>query len=123
MKNAITVGLEMKARGEHLAGIRIDSGDLAWNAKKARAMLDGRPFTDTGVVLSNDLDEFAIKSIRDSGAKVASWGVGTRWLPLTISQRAWRRIQTGGKAHEGWRMGTLCQSYGAEFQANCSRNS
>lgn len=78
MKNAITVGLEMKARGEHLAGIRIDSGDLAWNAKQARAMLDEAGLVDTGVVLSNDLDEFAIKSIRDSGAKVASWGVGTK---------------------------------------------
>ena len=78
MKNAITVGLEMKARGEHLAGIRIDSGDLAWNAKQARAMLDEAGLTDTGVVLSNDLDEFAIKSIRDSGAEVASWGVGTK---------------------------------------------
>ena len=67
--------------------------------------------TDTGVVLSNDLDEFAIKSIRDSGAKVASGA----WAPVGYRLRsasAWRRIQTGGKAHEGWRMGTLCQSYG-----------
>lgn len=78
LKNAITVGLEMKARGEHLAGVRIDSGDLAWLAKQARAMLDEAGLTDTGVVLSNDLDEFAIKSILDSGAQVASWGVGTK---------------------------------------------
>ena len=40
IRNAITVGLEMRARGEHLAGIRIDSGDLAWLAKMARRMLD-----------------------------------------------------------------------------------
>ena len=40
VKNAITVGLEMRARGERLAGIRIDSGDLAWLAKMARRMLD-----------------------------------------------------------------------------------
>ncbi len=78
LKNAITVGLEMKARGEHLAGIRIDSGDLAWRAHQAREMLDEAGLTDTGVVLSNDLDEYSIKSIRDSGAKVASWGVGTK---------------------------------------------
>ena len=78
IKNAITVGLEMRERGERLSGIRIDSGDLAWNAKQARAMLDEAGLVDTGVVLSNDLDEFAIKSIRDSGAKVASWGVGTK---------------------------------------------
>lgn len=78
LKNAITVGLEMKERGQHLAGIRIDSGDLAWRAKQARAMLDEAGLTDTGVVLSNDLDEFTIKSIRESGAQVASWGVGTK---------------------------------------------
>ena len=78
LKNAITVGLEMKERGEHLAGVRIDSGDLAWNAKLARKMLDEAGLTKTGVVLSNDLDEYTIKSILDSGAQVASWGVGTK---------------------------------------------
>lgn len=78
LKNAITVGLEMKGRGERLIGVRIDSGDLSWRAKQARAMLDEAGLTDTGVVLSNDLDEFTIKSIRDSGAQVASWGVGTK---------------------------------------------
>lgn len=78
IKNAITVGLEMKARGQKLSGIRIDSGDLAWRAKEARAMLDEVGLTETGIVLSNDLDEYTIKSIRDSGAQVASWGVGTK---------------------------------------------
>lgn len=80
LKNAITVGLEMKERGEHLTGVRIDSGDLAWHAKLARKMLDEAGLTDTGVVLSNDLDEFTIKSILDSGAQVASWGVGTKMV-------------------------------------------
>lgn len=70
----------MKERGEHLTGVRIDSGDLAWHAKLARKMLDEAGLTDTGVVLSNDLDEFTIKSILDSGAQVASWGVGTKMV-------------------------------------------
>lgn len=78
MKNAITVGLEMKARGEHLAGIRIDSGDLAWLAKMARRMLDEAGLDDCGIVLSNDLDEYTIQSILDEGAPVSSWGVGTK---------------------------------------------
>lgn len=78
LRNAITVGLEMKERGERLNGVRIDSGDLSWRAKQARRMLDEAGLTDTGVVLSNDLDEYTIKSIRDSGAQVASWGVGTK---------------------------------------------
>ncbi|HIW76931.1 MULTISPECIES: nicotinate phosphoribosyltransferase [Gordonibacter] len=78
VKNAITVGLEMRERGERLAGIRIDSGDLAWLAKMARRMLDEAGLTDCGIVLSNDLDEYTIQSIHDEGAQVMSWGVGTK---------------------------------------------
>ncbi|MEE0844689.1 MAG: nicotinate phosphoribosyltransferase [Eggerthellaceae bacterium] len=76
--NAIAVGLEMRERGEHLTGIRIDSGDLAWLAKMARRKLDAAGLTDCGIVLSNDLDEYTIQSIHDEGAQVASWGVGTK---------------------------------------------
>ena len=76
--NAITVGLEMRERGERLTGIRIDSGDLAWLAKMARRKLDAAGLEDCGIVLSNDLDEHTIQSIRDEGAQVASWGVGTK---------------------------------------------
>lgn len=78
INNAITVGLEMKERGEVLSAIRIDSGDLSWRAKQAREMLDAAGLTETGIVLSNDLDEYTIKSIKDSGAQVTSWGVGTK---------------------------------------------
>ncbi len=78
IKDAITVGLEMRERGERLMGIRIDSGDLAWLGKMARRMLDDAGLNDCGVVLSNDLDEITIQSIRDEGADVMSWGVGTK---------------------------------------------
>ncbi|MGI6046128.1 MAG: nicotinate phosphoribosyltransferase [Eggerthellaceae bacterium] len=78
IKNAITVGLEMRERGEKLMGIRIDSGDLAWLAKMARQMLDEAGLTDCGVVLSNDLDEYTVSSILGEGAQVMSWGIGTK---------------------------------------------
>ena len=78
IRNAITVGLEMRARGERLAGIRIDSGDLAWLAKMPRRMLDEAGLDDCGIVLSNDLDEYTIQSILGEGAPVSSWGVGTK---------------------------------------------
>lgn len=78
VKNAITVGLEMRERGERLSGIRIDSGDLTWLAKMARRMLDEAGLTDCGIVLSNDLDEHTIRSIRQEGVEVMSWGVGTK---------------------------------------------
>ncbi|MBQ9691438.1 MAG: nicotinate phosphoribosyltransferase [Eggerthellaceae bacterium] len=78
IKNAITVGLEMRERKERLVGIRIDSGDLAWAAKYAREQLDAAGLDDCGIVLSNDLDEYSITAIRAQGAQVASWGVGTK---------------------------------------------
>lgn len=78
VKNAIIVGHEMAERGESLAGIRIDSGDLAWLSKMARRMLDEAGLEDVGIVLSNDLDERTIKSILDEGAPVSAWGVGTK---------------------------------------------
>ncbi len=78
VRNAITVGLEMRSRGQALSGIRIDSGDLAWLSKMARRMLDDAGLNDVSIVLSNDLDERTIKSILDEGAPVDAWGVGTK---------------------------------------------
>ncbi len=78
VRNAITVGLEMRERGERLMGIRIDSGDLTWLSKMARRMLDEAGLDDCGIVLSNDLDEYTIRSIRQEGVRVMSWGVGTK---------------------------------------------
>ena len=78
IRNAITVGLEMRERGQRLMGIRIDSGDLTWLGKLARRMLDEAGLEDCGIVLSNDLDEYTIRSIRQEGVNVMSWGVGTK---------------------------------------------
>ncbi|MCH4185049.1 MAG: nicotinate phosphoribosyltransferase, partial [Eggerthellaceae bacterium] len=44
----------------------------------ARARLDEAGLNDCGIVLSNDLDEYSIQAIRDEGADVMSWGVGTK---------------------------------------------
>ena len=69
VRNAITVGLEMRERGERLSGIRIDSGDLTWMSKMARRMLDEAGLTDCGIVLSNDLDEYTIQSLFAQGER------------------------------------------------------
>ena len=67
--NAIRVAKEyLVPNGYKFKGIRIDSGDLAYLSKKARAMLDKEGFTDTGICLSNGLNENTIKSILDQGA-------------------------------------------------------
>lgn len=78
VRNAITVGLEMRERGDRLIGIRIDSGDLAWLSKRARAMLDEAGLEEVTIVASNSLDEYTITSLKEQGARIDAWGVGTR---------------------------------------------
>ena len=75
--NAIAVAHEMAARGERLLAVRIDSGDLAWLSRKARAMLDDAGLPEVGIVLSNDLDEYTITSLNEQGASYTALGVGT----------------------------------------------
>ncbi|QDG52885.1 nicotinate phosphoribosyltransferase [Persicimonas caeni] len=76
--NAITVGKEMEERGERLDGIRLDSGDLAWLAKRARKMLDDAGLDYVKIAASNQLDEHVIKSLLDQDAPIDAFGVGTR---------------------------------------------
>ncbi|MCL2654121.1 MAG: nicotinate phosphoribosyltransferase [Coriobacteriia bacterium] len=78
VRNAITVGREMRAQGHELLGIRIDSGDLAWRSKQARALLDEAGFAATKIYCSNELDEYTITSLKDQGAPIDVWAVGTR---------------------------------------------
>ena len=75
---AIETGRRIEARGGKLAGIRLDSGDLAYLSIEARRMLDKAGFPGTKIVASNDLDEYTIASLRGQGARIDIWGVGTR---------------------------------------------
>jgi nicotinate phosphoribosyltransferase len=61
--NAIRVFEELRRKGHSPRGIRLDSGDLAYLAIRAAAMLDSAGFPDTAIVLSSGLDELAIWQI------------------------------------------------------------
>jgi nicotinate phosphoribosyltransferase len=61
-------------------GIRLDSGDLAYISKKAKKMLTEAGFPDAIISASNDLDEHLINSLKDQGATITSWGVGTNLI-------------------------------------------
>jgi nicotinate phosphoribosyltransferase len=76
--HAIQVGLELREQGHDLAGIRLDSGDLAYLSAEARKMLDAAGFLHTQIIASNDLDETVISSLIDQGAAIDAWGVGTK---------------------------------------------
>lgn len=80
--NAIKVFDELKEQGitPKLYGIRLDSGDLAYLSKKARVMLDKAGHKDAVISASSDLDEHLIFSLRNQGAKITSWGVGTNLI-------------------------------------------
>lgn len=75
--NAIKVAKEyLEPNGYRLKGVRIDSGDLAYLSKEARKMLDASGLTDTGICLSNDLNEYTLKSLIEQGACINSLGIG-----------------------------------------------
>ena len=76
--HAIETGRLMRTRGQHLAGIRLDSGDLAYLSIEARRMLDEAGFEDARIVASNDLDPETIESLKTQGARIDVWGVGTK---------------------------------------------
>jgi nicotinate phosphoribosyltransferase len=75
---SIAVARDLKAKGAALQGIRLDSGDLAFLSKEGRRMLDEAGFPDVSIVASNDLDEYLIESLKLQGARIDTWGIGTR---------------------------------------------
>ena len=76
--NAIDTGRKLRERGHTLAGIRLDSGDLAYLSTRAREMLDAEGFEETQIIASNDLDPETIESLQAQGARIDVWGVGTK---------------------------------------------
>ncbi len=70
VKDAISVG------GPSLGAIRIDSGNPAFEARRARELLDSLGATGTRIVISGDLDEYSIDEL--SSEPIDGFGVGTR---------------------------------------------
>ena len=77
LPNAIIVAKEMESRGDRLLGVRLDSGDLSYLSKKTRRILDDANLEYVKIVASNQLDEYVIKSLKEQGAPIDIYGVGT----------------------------------------------
>lgn len=71
---AVRLGVEVA--GSSLGAVRIDSGDLGVLAHQVRAELDSLGATATRIVVTSDLDEYAISSL--AAAPVDGYGVGTQ---------------------------------------------
>ncbi|WP_274364599.1 nicotinate phosphoribosyltransferase [Paenibacillus thermotolerans] len=78
--NAIRVAKVLESKGKRMKSIRLDSGDLAYLSKQARAMLDQAGLPYVKIVASNDLDENIIFNLKAQGAQIDSWGVGTQLI-------------------------------------------
>ena len=78
VRHAVTVGQELRRQGHETIGVRLDSGDLASLSIEARRILDEGGFEQAAIVASNDLDERIVETLKQQGAKVSVWGVGTR---------------------------------------------
>ena len=97
-----------------LAGIRLDSGDLAALAREARRLLDEAGLRDARIVASGDLEEHKIAEMCGAGAPIDLWGVGTelgtsRDSPVVngvykivadLSGEAWRGVAKRSEAKE-----------------------
>ena len=77
-EKAAIVAKELEAKGYRLGGVRLDSGDLAEDSQKVRKILDDQGLDYVKIFASGDLDEFKIHELLTSGAKIDSFGVGTK---------------------------------------------
>jgi nicotinate phosphoribosyltransferase len=78
VRHAVKLGSWLRERGHELVGIRLDSGDLAQLSIEARRILDEAGFQKAVIVASNDLDEHLIAGLKQQGATIGVWGVGTK---------------------------------------------
>ncbi len=69
------VALAVELAGPELGAVRLDSGDLLVQAREVREQLDGLGATDTQIVVTSDLDEYAIAAL--AAGPVDRYGVGT----------------------------------------------
>lgn len=77
LPNAINIAKDMEKRGLNLIGIRLDSGDLAYLAKECRKSLNNAGLNYVRIAVSNQLDEYIIKSLLEQNAPIDAFGVGT----------------------------------------------
>jgi nicotinate phosphoribosyltransferase len=78
IRHAIEIGTELRKQGHEMIGVRLDSGDGVALSIKARRMLDKAGFANAKIVGSGDLDEYKITDLKQRGAKIDVWGVGTK---------------------------------------------
>jgi nicotinate phosphoribosyltransferase len=68
----------LRREGIRLAGVRLDSGDLAEHARQVRRILDDAGLRDVTIFVSGTLDEYRVRELLAVGAPIDGFGVGSR---------------------------------------------
>ena len=76
--NAVAIAKELEAKGQRLAGVRLDSGDYAKLSLQVRHVLDDHGLDYVRILVSGGLDEYELESLVASGAPIDMFGVGTK---------------------------------------------
>lgn len=76
---------------ESLAGVRIDSGDLASLSRQVRTLLPGIP-----IIASGDLDEWKIADLQAAGACIDSYGIGTQLVTGAPVNGVYKLVEIDG---------------------------
>lgn len=103
VRRAVEVGRAMRAAGHEMIGVRLDSGDLAYLSIEARRILDEGGFPAAQIFASNDLDEHIIASLKQQGAKIGVWGVGTKLVTAFDEPALGGVYKLGAVRHPGGR--------------------
>lgn len=76
--HVVEVAHELAADGIEIAGVRLDSGDLAALSLEVRRILDDGGLLQVPIFASGDLDEYRITVLVAEGAAIDAFGVGTQ---------------------------------------------
>jgi nicotinate phosphoribosyltransferase len=99
-RKAVLVAREMEARGQRLAGVRLDSGDLVGLSRQVRRILDEAGLGYVKLVVSGGLDEASIGECLAEGAPIDAFGVGTRMdvsADLPYLDMAYKLVEYDGR--------------------------
>lgn len=97
---AALVGQEMARRGQHLLGVRLDSGDMTALSKAVRVILDQAGLQDVQIVASGSFDEDSIDAAVRDGACIDAFGVGTKMgvaADMPYLDMAYKLVQYDGR--------------------------
>jgi nicotinate phosphoribosyltransferase len=75
---AVGIADDLRHSGHRLAGVRLDSGDLAVLSREVRRILDAGGHPDVPIFASGGLDEYSVDQLVSSGAPINAFGIGTR---------------------------------------------